>query len=149
MITVWKPADGSSAQRSSCRSFTCTLFCLESTGDGEFQRGWVTLFRWIQTRRRLPCLSERQWSVHFYLTHWQVSTQLSHTFHFRGYELACMQEWTHARLEQESGNTHCCWVKTSFNIVNFMLLEVRSNWVYFLKYLSILKCSFYVLVLYL
>ncbi len=92
----------------SCWRFARTLFCLESTGDGEFQRGRVALFGWIQRRRQLPCLSERQWSVQLYLTHWQASTQLSHTFHFRVYELACMQERAHARGGQESENAHSC-----------------------------------------
>ena len=81
-----------------------TLFCLESTGDGEFLRGQGAVFGWTQTRRRLPCLSERQWSVHFYLSRWQASARLSHTFHFRVYELACMQEWAHGCGEQESEN---------------------------------------------
>lgn len=77
-------------------------------GTANSRRGPVALFGWTQTRRRLPCLSERQRSVHFYLTHWQASTQLSHTFHFRVYELACMQERTHARGEQEGENAHSC-----------------------------------------
>lgn len=104
MITVWRPVTGGAP----AGGFACTLLFWSQQGDGEFRRGPAALFGWMQTRRRLPCLSERQRSVHFYLTHWQASTQLSHTFHFRVYELACMQERTHARREQESENAHSC-----------------------------------------
>lgn len=80
------------------------LFVVKSAGGGESQRSRAALFGRTQTRRRLPCLSERQWSVHFYLTRWQASTRLSPTFHFRVYEPTGMQEWTHGCEEQESEN---------------------------------------------
>lgn len=110
MIVVWEPVTDVALllQQQRCRSVW------SQQGDGEFRRGRVWLSGWIQTRRRLPCLSERQWSVHFYLTHWQASTQLSHTFHFRVYELACMQERAHARGKRESENAR------SFNLDDFM-----------------------------
>lgn len=73
------------------------------------------VFGWIQTRRRLPCLS-RGSGASTSISRWRASTQLSHTFHFRVYELTCMQEWTRARGELQSENTHGCWCVSLFHL---------------------------------
>lgn len=107
------------------------VFCLESTGAGEFRRGRIALFGRTQTRRRLACLCQRQWSVHVYLPHGQPSTQLSHSFSFsdlwtRRHARASTWMWPRQSGNPTTFNSSCVYSGSArrrpFKLSYFLLL---------------------------